>query len=102
MRAATLYSVRSTRDLDHEAVIRFSGEAPRRRAHSRYGTRAMAVFGSPPPRIMISDLSAKYGQRRNRLSVIILQATHQIAARSVTPGGISPTMTMRHRAMRSF
>jgi len=42
------------RDPDHEATIRFSGEAPRRRAHSRYGFNAMAAFGSPPPRIMIS------------------------------------------------
>ena len=33
-RAATLYSVGPTREPDHEAVIRFGGEAPRRRAHS--------------------------------------------------------------------
>jgi hypothetical protein len=53
-RAATLYSVGSMRDPDHEATIRFCGEAPRRRAHSGHGFKAMAVFGSPPPRIMIS------------------------------------------------
>jgi hypothetical protein len=33
-RAATLYSVGPTREPDHEAAIRFGGEAPRRRAHS--------------------------------------------------------------------
>jgi hypothetical protein len=53
-RAATLYSVGSMRDPDHEATIRFCGEAPRRRVHSGHGFKAMAVFGSPPPRIMIS------------------------------------------------
>src|SRR5712672_1560660 len=51
-RAATLYSVGSMQDPDHEATIRFCGEAPRRRAHSGHGFKAMAVFGSP--RIMIS------------------------------------------------
>ena len=34
-RAATLYAVGSASDPDHEAAIRFDGEAPRRRAHSR-------------------------------------------------------------------
>jgi hypothetical protein len=58
MRATTLYSVESTWTRDHEAIIRFYGEAPRRRAHSRYGIKAMAVFGSPPPRIVIGSLSA--------------------------------------------
>src|SRR6516164_2975102 len=57
-RAATLYSVGSMSDPDHEAAIRFSFEAPRWRAHSALGFEAMAVFGSPPPRIMISDLCA--------------------------------------------
>jgi hypothetical protein len=67
-RAATLYSVGSMRDPDHEATIRFSGEAPRRRAHSGHGFKAMAVFGSPPPRIMISGLS----QRRRTLKLDFL------------------------------
>src|SRR4029453_5187881 len=44
-RAATLYAVGSARDPDHEAVIRFSGEAPRRRAHSADGIEAMELFG---------------------------------------------------------
>src|SRR5258705_196922 len=39
-------------DPDHEATIRFCGEAPRRRAHSGHGFQAMAVFRSPPPPIM--------------------------------------------------
>src|SRR6516164_7147382 len=37
-RAATLYSVGSMSDPDHEAAIRFSGEAPRWRAHSGLGS----------------------------------------------------------------
>jgi len=52
-RTATLYSVRSTEDLNHEAAIRFKGEAPRRRAHSSLGIEAMAFLVSPPPRIEI-------------------------------------------------
>src|SRR3954451_16254537 len=39
---------------DHEAVIRFSGEAPGRRAHSHLGVEATQLLGSPPPRIVVS------------------------------------------------
>jgi hypothetical protein len=67
-RAATLYSVGSMSDPDHEAAIRFSGEAPRWRAHSALGFEAMAVFGSPPPRIIISDLCAN-ARRMPKLGV---------------------------------
>ena len=42
------------RDPDHEAAIRFDGEAPGRRAHSSVGIAAMAHCVSPPPRIVIS------------------------------------------------
>ena len=38
---------------DHEAVIRFGGEAPRRRAHSHLGMTTMQLLGLPPPRIVI-------------------------------------------------
>jgi hypothetical protein len=54
-RAATLYSAGSAGDPDHEAVIRFSSRAPRRRAHSQDGAEAMAYLGSPPPRIVIGS-----------------------------------------------
>ncbi len=42
---------------DHEATIRFSGKAPRQRAHSSDGIKAMAHLVSPPPRIVINSLS---------------------------------------------
>ena len=58
-RAATLYSVGSVLDPDHEAVIRFDGVAPRRRAHSADGIEAMELFGSPPPRLVIDGQSRK-------------------------------------------
>jgi hypothetical protein len=58
-------------DPDHEAAIRFSGEAPRWRAHSALGFEAMTVFGSPPPWIMISDLCAS-ARRTLKLGVIPL------------------------------
>ena len=41
------------KDPDHEAVIRFCGKAPRRRVHSLSGIAAIAVFGLPPPRIVV-------------------------------------------------
>jgi hypothetical protein len=44
-------------DPDHEAAIRFGGEAPKRRAHSPDGIEARFLFGSPPPRIVIDSLS---------------------------------------------
>ena len=43
---------------DHEAVIGFSGKAPRRRTHSADGIGAMELFGAPPPRIIMSGLAA--------------------------------------------
>jgi len=49
-------------DPDHEAAIRFKGEAPRRRAHSSLGIEAMAFLVSPPPRIVIGDLPQKRGR----------------------------------------
>src|SRR5579883_1701179 len=52
-RAATLYSVGSAGDPDHEAAMRFGGEAPRERAHSVGGIAAIAQVGSPLPRIVI-------------------------------------------------
>src|SRR5512146_666818 len=51
-RAATLYSVGSRSDPDHEATLRFDGEAPRWWAHSVGGLGAIARVGSPPPRIV--------------------------------------------------
>jgi hypothetical protein len=58
------------RDPDHEATIRFCGEAPRRQAHSGHGFKAMAVFGSPPPRIMISGF--RKAQRTLKLDLMLL------------------------------
>jgi hypothetical protein len=64
-RAATLYSVGSALDPDHEAAIRFGGEAPKRRAHSPDGIEARFLFGSPPPRIVIDSLSGKRDRAPN-------------------------------------
>ena len=95
-RAATLYSVGSMSDPDHEAAIRFSGEAPRRRAHSGLGFEAMAVFESPPPRIMISDLcaNARKMPKLGVLSLLFDQMVQATAGRSATPTGISPIVAI--------
>ena len=52
-------------DPDHEAVIRFKGEAPGRRAHSLVGIAAMGQVVSPPPRIVISAVRERATDRRN-------------------------------------
>ena len=70
-RAATLYAVGSARDPDHEAVIRFSGEAPRRRAHSADGIEAMELFGSPPLRLVIDGLSRKRDRTSNGVFLLL-------------------------------
>jgi hypothetical protein len=95
-RAATLYSVGSMSDPDHEAAIRFSGEAPRWRAHSGLGFEAMAVFESPPPRIMISDLcaNARKMPKLGVLSLLFDQMVQATAGRSATPTGISPIVAI--------
>ena len=49
-------------DPDHEAAIRFKGEAPGRRAHSVGGLATMAHLVTPPPRIVINGRA----QRRDR------------------------------------
>jgi hypothetical protein len=65
-RAATLYSVGSAGDPDHEAVIRFGSRAPRRRTHSQDGVEAMAYLGSPSPRIVVGSplATARSGSER--------------------------------------
>ena len=52
-------------DPDHEAVIRFKGEAPGQRAHSLVGIAAMGQVVSPPPRIVISAVRECATDRRN-------------------------------------
>ena len=101
--AATLYSVGSVLDPDHEAVIRFDGEAPRRRAHSADGIEAMELFGSPPPRLVIDGQSRKRDWAP-KLCVCVPRPPNraQAAARNTTPTGISPVMTKRHSAISSF
>ena len=42
-------------DPDHDAVMRIRGEAPRWRAHSPCGTKAMRYVGLPPPRTVIGS-----------------------------------------------
>src|SRR6266851_2526628 len=103
-RAATLYSAGSARDPDHEAVIRFSSRAPRRRTHSQAGIEAMASLGSPPPRIVVGGpvAAARLGPdvlcfRSFCLWLLDSQAGHA-AARITTPSGTSPVVARRHSA----
>ena len=49
-------------DPDHEAAMRFGGEAPGRRAHSHLGIEAMPLHGSPPPRTAVNALPQERGR----------------------------------------
>ena len=52
------------KDPDHDALMRISGEAPRRRAHSAQRHESLVFGGSPPPRIVIGDPSRSSGSSR--------------------------------------
>jgi hypothetical protein len=52
------------KDPDHDALMRISGEAPRRRAHSAQRHESLGFGGSPPPRIVIGDPSRSSGSSR--------------------------------------
>ena len=60
-------------DLDHDAVMRIGGKAPRRQAHSLRRRASHACLGSPPPRIVIGA-AVRATRRRNRLSAISFPA----------------------------
>src|SRR5690349_15057546 len=88
-------------DPDHEAAIRFKGEAPGRRAHSVGGLATMAHLVTPPPRIVISGLV----RMRDRSPKLCLFAAHDQAdasCRNSTPTGTTPVLAMRQSAISSF
>jgi hypothetical protein len=60
-------------DLDHDAVMRIGGKAPRRQAHSLRRRASHACLGSPPPRIVIGAAVCAT-RRRNRLLAISFPA----------------------------
>jgi len=101
-RATTLYSVGTSWDPDHEAVIRFSGEAPGRRTHSHHGIEAMQLRGSSPPRTVIGGRSLKARRMPKLCTLFLLGLWGQAAWRSITPSGILPVVTNRHSSMSSF
>lgn len=85
--------------LDHEAVIRFECEAPRRRAHSSLGVLATAFRVSPPPRILIDDIRAC---ERRLGSIVPPDDRLPQAARRIRPSGTAPVVTSRQKAISSF
>src|SRR5262252_10569319 len=62
------------------------------------GVNTMACFGLPPPRIVIG--CRRYSVRRLRNLVLSEFSFH--AARNTTPGGTSPVVTRRHRAINNL
>ena len=73
---------------------KFRGGGPK----LRNGIRAMPDNGSPPPRMMIGSRQSSVAGFRNSL----LPRVRAQVARIATPSGISPIVTIRHSAMRSF
>jgi hypothetical protein len=101
-REPRLYSVEPTWGLDHEAVIRFAGKAPRRRVHSPSGIAAIAVFGLPPPRIVIGYLAHQTQSGAEPVCPFSFWSVAHAADRNSTPSGTSPVVTKRHSAISSL
>src|ERR1700756_4734212 len=77
-----------------------AGKAPRRRVHSPSGIAAIAVFGLPPPRIVIGYL-AHQTQSGAEPPFSFWSVAHA-ADRNSTPSGTSPVVTKRHSAISSL
>src|SRR3954469_2460566 len=95
-RATTLYSV-GPRGPDHDAVMRISGEAPGRRAHSRKRCRHHAML-----RVTANSDRQRRPVRSCSPGSEGLSAFSFHAARKTTPAGTSPVVTIRHSAISSF
>ena len=95
-RATPLYSV-GPRGPDHDAVMRISGEAPGRRAHSRKRCRHHAML-----RVTATSDRQRRPVRSCSPGSEGLSAFSFHAARKTTPAGTSPVVTMRHSAISSF
>src|SRR5690349_20332452 len=84
-------------DPDHEAAMRFGGEAPGRRAHSQLGLQAMPLYGSPPPRTVVSALRQERGRTPKPYESAPLAAVRRLAAarRRAGPRRWRPCATRR-------
>jgi hypothetical protein len=87
---------------NHEAIIRFGGKAPRRRAHSneRFDDHVLA-------RVTTTSDRKRPAARRTSLGVprtlyLNSLSAGQATCRSTTPRGTSPVVTMRQSAMSSL
>ncbi len=104
-RAAYLYSVGSAWEPDHEAVIRFGGEAPRRRAHSneRFDDHVPARVTTTSDRVRSARQDTSAGRPESDcLRSCSVRLVSQAACRSTTPCGISPLVANRQRAMSNL
>src|SRR6266851_8993517 len=107
-RAATLYSAGSAGDPGHEAVIRFSSRAPRRRPHSQAGAKPWLISGhrhlgslSGPGRdSTVGPRTLVFPFLLFSLLVVppLVSQAGQAAGRRTTPSGTSPIVTRRHSA----
>src|SRR5262249_13055031 len=71
---------------------------PRRRVHSPSGIAAIAVFGLPPPRIVIGyPLCSRVP---NPVCPFSLESVAHAAGRNATPSGTLPGVTSRHSPIR--
>lgn len=88
-------------DRNHDAVMRISGEAPRRRAHSksRFEDHVQSRVAVTSDRL--SAARHPVGERTAENSVGLACPTHH-AERSLRPTGASPVIANRHSAMRSL
>jgi len=95
--------IRSIReDRDHDAIMRISGEAPRRRAHSK--PRLKDHSPTSGCRHLGPSSAARYQQEGDlqEPSSACPQTICQTAGRRSKPAGASPVVTSRQSAIRSL
>jgi len=88
----------------HEAIIRFGGKAPRRRAHSneRFNDHVRARVTTTSDRERQPGGKERRQACRNSMLGLSAGVAGQTACRSTTPRGTSPVVTMRQSAMSSL
>jgi hypothetical protein len=93
-----------TREPNHEALIRFDGRAPRRRAHSneRFNDHVQARVTTTSDRERPAGRDRCLPTCRNVMLALLVGEPDQTASRNTTPCGTSPVVTIRQSAMSSL
>jgi hypothetical protein len=92
-----LVSGGSIRTPDHDASMRISGEAPRRRTHSRNRCQHHGLL-----RVTATSVRNRIPTMFVGSETVSFPSSSSHAARNTTPAGTSPVVTRRHRAISNL